>query len=304
MSWLCLALLLLLAAGICVLIWYGYREGYDTSDIGTKLARKNCPKELIDEMVKINEENGITHHKLPAKRSMPKDVVAPRRKITLGILSVGVRPFKDYTVESVRLYAEKHGYDFMVRDTPYEIPDKIYKPGIKQPNWQKLFWIRDLLDSTDSEYVAWLDDDILVTNPNISLEAIMQLEPGKDFYISCDKLTGNFIFPFRQYLNSGVFVVKNNAAGRQILDAAIATYYTHEGWYWAPFNDQTAIEYVYFTGYGQNFGVLPHGILQTIDSSGEWESGDFLCHLAGQKEGTRVSTCKKLIRRGYVPGLN
>lgn len=306
MSWLVLLLLIVLAVGIGLLVWWGYREGFDTNDITVKLARKGCPQLHLPVMAEINKKHAIPEQELRTDiplEYLTKSSKDSRRDIVLVTLSVGKRPFKKYTLKSLQDYAEKQGYTYIERNEPFEIPDKIHTKGIKDANWQKLFWIQQLLNTTNAEYIVWVDDDILVTNDSIPLEALIESDPDKSFYIGHDMHVSGFMFPFRAYLNSGVFIVKNNAFGHSIINSAVASYYSHEGWYWAPFNDQTAIEYIYFMSNGTGFSVLPHGVLQTIHNSGKWEPGQFICHLAGQNTETRLKNCKALVSSGNVPAF-
>lgn len=303
--WIVVILLIILMVAVGIVVWWRYGELYIGSNIGINLAMKGCPSDKLDIIKSIN-----TYHKLPEttlvshKPVLKKTLAGTYGNIAIATISVGERPFKRYTLKSLRDYAEKHNYAYIERTDPYEIPNKFYTKGIKDPNWQKLFWLRELIDSVDAEYLVWIDDDILVTNDNNTLESYISMDPDKHLFISHDRYIDKLIFPFRAYLNSGVMILRNSEETREILDAAIQTYYDFEGWYWCSFNDQAAIEFVYFTTDGENYCVFPHGFLQTLHNSGDWRPGDFLYHVAGQKPNKRTKICKELITAGNVPAFN
>ncbi|CAL9752680.1 unnamed protein product [Musa acuminata subsp. burmannicoides] len=142
------------------------------------------------------------------------DVASPRPRIAIVSFSDeseggGRRSFRGVraAVEgNKRAYAEQMGYGYV------DARDLVDRS--RPPNWSKILAVRSQLPLYD--WVFWNDADTVVTNPNTSLESILQaeLEHG-DFESSPDLVvTEDF-----NGVNSGLFFVRRSKWSENFLDA-------------------------------------------------------------------------------------
>ena len=279
-----------------------------------KLIGKGCPRKYIDELVRINEKYVIGLHISHADVSgAPRgsELVRPELRgkygtFTLATISSGDRPFAMYTLKSIESYCAKKGHTFIKRTEPFPIPNQ--HDHIRNATWQKAFWLRHLLDTIDTEYLMWVDDDILVINDDIDLESFIDRDPGKDVYISYDRWLDKLLFGKKPILNTGAVLVRNSDSARRVLDGILETYYTYDGWVWTH-DEQTAFEYVYFTMFRERFSVIPYNSLQVFHSRikerdiEKNKENIFLYHLAGIPHEKRLPMCRRICERGYVSGV-
>lgn len=80
------------------------------------------------------------------------------------------------------------------------------------PYWAKVFEIAILLQKRkDIDYIIWLDSDAMLVNPS-TLQNLLLENPNVSFFGSPDQ--PDWTSPF----NAGVFVVKNNEHGKNIME--------------------------------------------------------------------------------------
>nr|XP_010918766.1 probable alpha-1,6-mannosyltransferase MNN10 [Elaeis guineensis] len=121
---------------------------------------------------------------------------------------VGRRSFRG-VMEAVRgnkrAYAERMGYDFFDAR-------RLVDPS-RPPSWSKILAVRSLLPYYD--WVFWNDADTIITNPDISLENILNAAIGhSDFQASPDLVvTEDF-----NGVNAGVFFFRRSKWSEKFLD--------------------------------------------------------------------------------------
>lgn len=124
----------------------------------------------------------------------------------------------------MRHYADIHGMEFR------QVVDKSYG---RPPAWSKLYLTKECFDE-GFDYVFWVDADAVIRRFDEDIRA--SVNEAADFYFAKERhpVLGT---PSRWRLNTGVFVMRNCEASRQLIDAAIAReeYINHEWW------DQAAI---------------------------------------------------------------
>lgn len=84
--------------------------------------------------------------------------------------------------------------------------------------WCKFFLVRDLLDDPAFDYVVWMDSDTVFADRTIDLARLMRSYESH-FFAGLDhfSLNGSETPAGYDYLNSGVFAVRNSAVGKKIL---------------------------------------------------------------------------------------
>ncbi|XP_008794285.2 probable alpha-1,6-mannosyltransferase MNN10 [Phoenix dactylifera] len=125
-----------------------------------------------------------------------------------GVGGGGRRSFRgvmDAVGGNKRAYAERMGYDFIDAR-------RLVDPS-RPPNWSKILAIRSHLRHYD--WLFWNDADTLVTNPDISLESILNVAIGySDLKASPDLVvTEDF-----NGVNSGVFFFRRSEWSEKFLD--------------------------------------------------------------------------------------
>lgn len=116
----------------------------------------------------------------------------------IAIITLCVGP--DYTrameplLESKRVYAKKHGYDFIIGDK--DVWDR------RRPApWSKFNMIQKHLD--DYDYLFWSDADAIILNHDIRLESIIALlPPHKDILWTIDACN---------HLNNGHMIIRGKS---------------------------------------------------------------------------------------------
>jgi hypothetical protein len=176
-------------------------------------------------------------------------------------------------------YCKIHGYDFITR-TEIIFQDR-------HPSWSKIPFLKELIQTYD--IVVWLDDDILLTQPGMRIEKL--LEP---FIVSeqvfC--VSENNITPF----NFGLIVIKKGSEDilRQI--QAAVTDENRFGLYW----EETAGETLYNTSeqFKKKLYIFPPGIIQGFHAANcqtryKWNPQCFSLHVSGLPRGYRIQKMKQ-----------
>ena len=199
-------------------------------------------------------------------------------------------------------YCQKHGC--VVISAP-EMDAKVKHAVSRPPAWGKLLAMKEQLSTGLYDYVFYVDMDMVIMNPEISPESLInQGPPGQDFTLTND-WSG---------VNTGVIIARNSAFSQEFLQLAwdqeqlvqkfSATGIPH------PFEyEQRAFHYLLntqlwqdrnlpqyrgnFTENRRHFTSLPQCsmnsyILHPLEFRANWEESqyvesDFIVHLAGKK---------------------
>lgn len=137
--------------------------------------------------------------------------------------------YQEYTEIINQIYCDKYKityYDF----------SKLQKYGNVPPWWRKVFFIRDLIKENNFDYIIWMDKDAAFADHQINVNQIIQNNPTYSFFISYDPVFGNAINDVNSglfndltrnltyHINTGVFIVKNDTVGNNIIDLWIEGY--------------------------------------------------------------------------------
>lgn len=180
------------------------------------------------------------------------------------------------TSAAMHAYALRHGYAFeCVTD---------YESGT-HPSWQKLKLIRERLSSYAA--ILWLDADVVITNPMFRWP---QIGAGEADGVWVSKDWGDSTDP--HYFSAGVMIWRNGPRAQALLDTAM------EKMQWAnrPLWDQSALREVYREDEILRLCIrtLNRRVLNAVpsvlhtDAQEPWQPHDFVCHLTGVKNETRL----------------
>jgi len=199
----------------------------------------------------------------------------PRIAIITMIIGADYTKAMEPGLQTKRIYAKKHGYDFHVGGK--EVWDRT-----RPIPWSKLRYILTFIDMYD--YLFWSDADVIITNYDLPLTShiLPLLPPGKDLLWTRD-VCGN--------LNSGNMLLRGKSAWLKdfILRTYQQTEFTHHIWwenaamlhlYNTNPNDAIKIETINDHARFNAYLFGPKN-LATDPTARLFQPGDFLLHFAG-----------------------
>jgi len=177
----------------------------------------------------------------------------------IAILSHGdnrMDRWKKISFENKEKYCDKNGYDFIGSDKVYDD---------RPPQWSKLLMVREYLPSYD--WVMWNDPDTLIMNTEIKLEEFID----NDF---------DFIAAKFDYINMGVFFVKNSAIGLKIINDI----YNQDQYIGLAGNDESAAKHLlgtkeYIDIVRENIKLINNASFNKMPD--KFQLGDFIIHFPG-----------------------
>lgn len=216
--------------------------------------------------------------------------------VTIVTLAIGhdfKRALKD-CLDSKRVYAAMHGYDYIeggeaVWDRTRPIP------------WSKVPFLGDVLGRLPDGAIIWLSDaDVLITNPDLSLEShiLPHFPATKDMLMTIDACG---------HLNSGNMFMRNSPWLRD---------------FWKRVGEQTDLLYHIWWENAAIIKLLElnptdlahteitsdhtrfNSYLQGLPGQGLWLPEQFLVHFAGVYDLERICVLVQAIRAGKIPRLS
>lgn len=188
--------------------------------------------------------------------------------------------FNNYTVLSNLTwpnkveYAERHGY------SSFHKKDRFYGGGLCL-GFEKIGYIRDLLDDPAIDWVFFLGCDTLITNMTVKLEDIIEKYGKTHSFIVGADVNG---------INMDAFLVKNDKNGKEIMKRVWDARHELNGvwcyeqkWFWDNHKNYTEIIKVVpqrtFNSY--DYKLYKHNFIDKTGSDGRWIPGDFVIHWPG-----------------------
>lgn len=114
-------------------------------------------------------------------------------------------------------YCQKHNYELCINNT---------RLSLRHPGWDKIKLILKQMDTNNCDYFIWIDNDAYITNQSLRFDFICNNYSDKNFIIcSEDGFNGDFLDETIDFnnlenlrlINTGVFIIKNNAWSKQFL---------------------------------------------------------------------------------------
>lgn len=132
-------------------------------------------------------------------------------------------PVLHQLIKTVKGYAEKHGYSYVLHTKSTEHP----------PFWQKILTFRDLMNKHG--YVAWFDSDVVILEQALPIPELFAEHKGKEFLASyaSKKTIGRGVKPQFQ---AGVFMVKSTPLMKRMVDDWLKSY-KKKDWFAVPMPD-------------------------------------------------------------------
>ena len=185
-------------------------------------------------------------------------------------------------------YCKKHNYDFIDDST-------VTKDHDREIQWSKILliqkylkYIKDGEDKPYYDYLVWIDADIFIMNPDITIESIIErLMNNKHIMYSKD---------FGGWVNNGVIFIKNT---KEALD------YFVESWNHTTqiCREQGSMDYIWRINWNNCQSILE--ITQNQREYNpvwhEYEYGQFIIHFPGCGEPVRKPNSLKMMMDMFCP---
>jgi mannan polymerase II complex MNN10 subunit len=185
------------------------------------------------------------------------------------------------TFQNKKEYCKLYGYPLIAKtDNWKNIPI----------GFEKAYLIQDIFSEyPEYEWVFFSECDTLITNMNIKLEDIVKDEP-QHFVITSD-ING---------CNAGSFFVRNSIQGREIISEMINSigHNINEQFFIHDFvSGKTFLDIHIFSIYEQTtFNSYPKEY-DIYNGCGRWSEGDFMIHMPGLSNETRINLMKEYRER-------
>ncbi len=200
--------------------------------------------------------------------------------------------FAQYAHNSAKQYAEKWGYDFLFYTQPIKGLDRT-------EHWMKVALLQNALKTNKYSWCLFLDDDIVITNPNIQLQELIQSNSGADIIMAYDSAHFFESEKNKYFMNTGAILVKNTAWSLDYL----ARLWKHGSgrFSWKPTYDQDAVYDLYkkVEKDQKHIALVKPPLLQSFiawrsNKCPLWKPGNFCLHLAGFSWNDKVLAMKEV----------
>jgi hypothetical protein len=234
---------------------------------------KHVTKSVIDEFC---AKHGLTVYAV-ANDGLQSFAIRNVNKYKICIVSVSDR--KELYSRSFSIfqsYAEQHGYELRLH---LEALDKE-----RHPSWSKIPALRLALQEGSFDYIVWMDDDIVITNPEIPLSHFIDKYNFRKSS-ACVLVSGDIPTEPSTWMNCGIFFTKAKSPKTLALLASAWAYgdlcpitKQHVSW------EQEAFNFLYRFGEREAFQIVPLPNFQATarfqaDPSLIWKPGFFAIHL-------------------------
>jgi hypothetical protein len=216
-------------------------------------------------------------------------------KIAVVSLHIGDAGYPKLTKQNLEKYCKLHRYDFYYFD-------QILNPE-HTAIWQKQDAVKKIMDKDQYDYVVWIDSDIVITDMSKPLDYFINIDDSKDIYLSRDvpmNYAHNLFVKFENvykivpeidkgllpYINSGIFIIKNNLIGKMFMHDVLNGYSSFNSYFATNrFHEQSVMQHLYFSKYKDYTLVIPHTVMQSFYNY--YQPGDFAIHFAGMNDNIR-----------------
>ncbi len=245
---------------------------------------------------KISQERFIEKFGIDPDKPVP---IIPGTFTMVTLSTPNREAFARLVEENQRKYAQQHGYGYV----------KYYRTldPSRPEEWSKIRALSRQLGESGAEWLLWIDDDIVITNPSITLESFVnRYGRDKDLIIARDAYYKRGV-----PINNGIFLVRNTPWARNFLNEV---WKKGAEWYYLTrgkslLEQQTMTDLLYEPYrkklvYTDKTVVIPqremNSFLRTQDGyqdpiEARWQSGDFAAHVTGMPLQERERIIKNLV---------
>ena len=187
-------------------------------------------------------------------------------------------------------YILLHNENLINYSKKWELDYKFYDKCTNNIYWCKIHMVLDELLTGKYDYVMWMDSDTWIFNMEINLSEILN-SYSSDIFIGMDN------HPKYDFINAGVFIIKNTSIGIQFLKECINSLNPDcitidpksgkklKGAWAGTCYEQGVMNILIADKYSNNTTILPNDILYNY---GKCNKEVFIMHLYGSSNDTRV----------------
>ena len=252
---------------------------------------KHVVKEAVDAFC---AKTGLTVSAV-GKDGLHSFAIQNTNKYKICLVSVSDRPvLYSKTFPLIQSYATKHGYDVRLHD---QVLSKD-----RHPSWSKIPALKLALQEKKYDYVVWMDDDIVITNPEIPLSFFIDKYAFRTSPASV-MVSSDMPNEPSTSMNCGILFLKANDMGQHILDSA---------WAYGDMNpilqqnlswEQEALNFLYRYIMREKFLIIPLPNFQATarfqyNTSVTWRPGMFSIHLNNGPLPIKLQTFELLKKLG------
>lgn len=231
----------------------------------------------------INYFNKFSNKNMSTLINNNKLVVPETKKNKFLFVTFDNRKSKyiDIHNENIKKYANKWGYEYKFINT---CKYNVY--------WCKIQIVLDELTNGSYDYVVWLDSDSAIKKHGIDINDIVN-KYKSDIFVASDNLRSY------DFINAGVFIIKNTITGKQFLQDCINNVKrecfnqdgTLKGIWAASCYEQGQLNLHIADKYSKYTTVLPNDVILNFSSCND---NTFIMHLYGSSNNAREECLSKI----------
>lgn len=263
------------------------------------LAQDSCP--VPKDCMEIRFAQSI-EEKMPVVSNFLQSKM-PNRDHTICFVTLSTpnrASFAEQVESNQVAYAQRHGYDYFKSDKALcsERPEE----------WSKIIALSQAMEQTTTEWLLWIDDDIVITNPSISLGTLIEkYGVGKNIIIAHDAYKDRGV-----PINNGIFLIRNCPWSKSFLDMV-----WQKGQDWGLLTrGKSLLEQETMTRLRARDSDVQEKMVvieqKEINSflrcnyyndpeDSKWQPGDFAAHATGMSEEHRKKVISGLMNQGEFP---
>lgn len=191
-------------------------------------------------------------------------------------LNLSDRPdFSEISRYFLTKYCEKYNFSYIF--------ENLILDNTRHISWSKLLLIKNYINEKNVDYIVWIDDDIIITNPKIDIRNIIEKNMKDNIIMmqkDCDENT---------LINAGIIIVKNCKMTISWIDkiwdiGKVLQKEFDSNW------EQDAIIYDIVSTKNKYYKILDYGILQNfvrdynIPKNNPWTTESFSAHITGMPQ--------------------
>ena len=199
------------------------------------------------------------------------------KKYKFCIVSVSDRPeLYSKTFNLMHTYCGKHGYDLQLHRTILNAK--------RHPSWSKIPALQLALQDSTFDYIVWMDDDIVITNPDIPLSYFVDKYNFRKLKATL-LVSADMPNEPSTNMNCGILFVKAKKSSAQSILESVWQYgdafpLTRKGFSW----EQEGFNFLYRYGDREDFCIIPLPNFQAparfqFNQELTWKPGYFSAHL-------------------------
>jgi len=191
-----------------------------------------------------------------------------RHRVAIVMYSNSVKPnsLSEHAISEFYQYANIHNYKFLFYNQRYDKEREPFYMKIHSLNEAIVYGLKE----REYEWVMWIDNDVILANPNIKLETFLP----KNNHV-------HFIAANRDGLNAGVFFLRVHSWSLDFLTRVLSYFYYHKNQF-LKYPEEAALNNILIEDNESHHYIIvpPHWFNAYPDHR---ENGDFLLHFCNSE---------------------